>query len=236
MSHKIYISPSDQDKNFYASGKTNEAQQCRKIALAAVEALKRCGFSAKTDVAAEMEERVEQSNDWGADVHLCIHTNAYNGQVQGTRLFSYDTSGTGYQICKAVMAALAPITPGESDNITAWPGLYEIRAAAAPTVYVEVGFHDNPEEAAWIVSHTAEIAEALTKGLCSYYAVQYRAPETSVADNAVYGTLAEVPDFARATVRKLMDRDLLTGTSEGLGLTEQMLRILVITDKAGLYD
>ena len=76
MSPKIYISPSDQDKNIYASGKTNEAQQCRKIALAAVDALNRCGFSAKTDVKAEMEDRVDQSNLWGADVHLSIHTNA----------------------------------------------------------------------------------------------------------------------------------------------------------------
>ena len=127
MSPKIYISPSDQDKNIYASGKTNEAQQSRKIALAAVDALNRCGFTAKTDVSAEMEDRVDQSNSWGADVHLCIHTNAFNGQVQGTRLFSYDTSGTGYQICKAVMATLAPITPGESDNITA--GLASMKSA-----------------------------------------------------------------------------------------------------------
>lgn len=236
MSPKIYISPSDQDKNIYASGKTNEAQQCRKIALAAVDALNRCGFAAKTDVKAEMEDRVDQSNLWGADVHLCIHTNAYNGQVQGTRLFSYDTSGTGYRMCKAVMATLAPITPGESDNITAWPGLYEIRAAVAPTVYVEVGFHDNVQEAAWIVSHTTEIAEALTKGLCNYYAMPYSAPKQSEKNDTVYNQLEQVPAFARATVAKLIGRDLLTGNSTGLELSEQMLRVLVITDKAGLYD
>ena len=236
MSTKIYISPSDQDKNIYASGKTNEAQQCRKIALAAVEALNRCGFTAKTDVKAEMEDRVDQSNNWGADVHLCIHTNAYNGQVQGTRLFSYDTSGTGYRMCKAVMEVLAPITPGESDNITAWPGLYEIRAAVAPTVYVEVGFHDNAEEAAWIVSHTGEIAEALTKGLCNYYGMAYSGPKQPDQDKTVYSNLEAIPAFARATVAKLIDRDLLTGTADGLALTEQMLRVLVITDKAGLYD
>ena len=236
MSPKIYISPSDQDKNIYASGKTNEAQQCRKIAVAAVEALNRCGFTAKTDVTAEMEDRVDQSNSWGADVHLCIHTNAFNGQVQGTRLFSYDTSGTGYQICKAVMATLAPITPGESDNITAWPGLYEIRAAVAPTVYVEVGFHDNAQEAAWIISHTVEIAEALTKGLCNYYAMAYINPKQPAGDETVYNNLEEIPAFARATAAKLLDRDLLTGTSAGLELSEQMLRVLVITDRAGLYD
>ena len=39
MSKKIYISPSDQTKNFYAVGNTNEAEQCRRIALALVDAL-----------------------------------------------------------------------------------------------------------------------------------------------------------------------------------------------------
>jgi hypothetical protein len=37
-------------------------------------------------------------------------------------------------------------------------------------------------------------------------------------------------------VAKLIDRDLLMGNSTGLELSEQMLRVLVITDKAGLYD
>jgi hypothetical protein len=48
--------------------------------------------------------------------------------------------------------------------------------------------------------------------------------------------LEQVPAFARPTVAKLIDRDLLTGNSTGLELSEQMLRVLVITDKAGLYD
>ena len=106
----------------------------------------------------------------------------------------------------------------------------------APTVYVEVGSHDNAQEAPWIVSHTAEIAEALTKGLCNYYAMTYSAPKQSGKNDAVYNQLEQIPAFARATVAKLIDRDLLTGNSTGLELTEQMLRVLVITDKAGLYD
>lgn len=44
MAKKIYISPSDQTGNRYAVGNTNEAEQCRKIASALVDALERCGF------------------------------------------------------------------------------------------------------------------------------------------------------------------------------------------------
>lgn len=81
-----------------------------------------------------------------------------------------------------------------------------------------------------------EIAEALTKGLCNYYAMAYIDPKQPAGDETVYNKLEEIPAFARATVAKLLDRDLLTGTSAGLELSEQMLRVLVITDRAGLYD
>lgn len=224
---KIYISPSDQTANRYAWGDTDEAAQCGRMAKALAQALTRCGMAAKIDPDLEMEERVASSNAWGAALHLCIHTNASNGTVRGTRLFSYDTAGAGYRACQAVMARLAPITPGSSDQITPRPELYEVRHAAAPTVYVEVGFHDHPEEAMWLVTHTREIGEAICRGLCDYYGVAYAAP--------VYHTLEEVPAYARGTIEKLLTRDLLLGTPQGLELTTEMIRLLVINDRAGLY-
>ena len=179
MAKKVYFSPSDQTRNTYAAGNTNEAEQCRKIALACVKAAKRCGFEALTDAEAggdyAMEHRIEQSNEWGADAHIPIHTNAFNGKVAGTRMFCFSIPGDGYDICKAIMETLAPITPGESDNITT-ARFAEILQADAPTAYIEVGFHDNPTEARWIVDHPEDIAEAIVKGLCSYYGVQYAAP------------------------------------------------------------
>lgn len=180
MPKKIYFSPSDQTRNTYAVGNTNEAAQCRQIALYAVEAAKRCGFDAITDAVSggddAMDKRIQQSNDWGADVHIPIHTNAFNGQVMGTRMFCYDTSGEGYKLCKAIMDTLSPITPGESDNITA-KHYDEVLYANAPTVYIEVGFHDNNVEAQWIIDHKREIAEAIVKGLCNYYGVAYVTPD-----------------------------------------------------------
>ena len=46
-----------------------------------------------------------------------------------------------------------------------------------------------------------------------------------------------MPDWARPTVRKLVGKGLLVGNENGeLGLTDELLRILVINDRAGLYD
>ena len=173
MAKKIYISPSDQTGNVYAYGNTNEAVQCRKIATHLVKALERCGFEAKTNLEKDMYGRVAESDAWGAALHIPIHTNAFDGTVKGTRMFCYDTKNNGYKACKAIIGTLAPITPGESDGISARPGLYEVKAAVAPTAYVEVAFHDNAEEAKWIVEHIEDIAEAICKGVCNFYGVPY---------------------------------------------------------------
>lgn len=191
MAKRIYISPSDQDGNLYAAGDTNEMVQCRRISNVLVAALQRCGFEAMDNQVDTMEERVAESNRWGADLHIPVHTNAFNGEVMGTRLMSYDLGGAGYRACEAIMETLAPITPGESDSITARPGLYEIGYASAPTVYVEVAFHDNPTEARWIIDHIEEIAEAICKGVCNYFGYTYVAPANDVLYRVQVGAFRE---------------------------------------------
>ena len=136
MSKKIYISPSDQTANTYASGNTTEAIQCRAIAKLLVEDQKRCGFQSKTNTVDGMYARVEESNNWGADLHICIHTNAYNGNVAGTRLFCYKIGSQGHDVCKKVMETLAPITPGNSDNIAARPEFLKVASVSAGVVHI----------------------------------------------------------------------------------------------------
>ena len=46
-----------------------------------------------------------------------------------------------------------------------------------------------------------------------------------------------MPEWARPTITKLVDKGFLKGDEEGkLGLTEDLMRLLVINDRAGLYD
>ena len=173
MSYKIFLSPSDQDRNLYAYGNTNEAVQCGKIADACKVALERNGFKVKIGHMISMADKVAQSDAFGADLHVPIHTNACNGSVMGTRLFCYNKSGEGYKACSAIMATLAPITPGTSDSISV-ADFYEILNPKAPTVYVEGVFHDSVTEAKWCVEHTTEMGEAIAKGICNYFGVKYK--------------------------------------------------------------
>lgn len=179
MAKKIYISPSSQPANTYSYGNTNEQEQCRKIGAALEKELDRCGFNSKAGLSGTMYTRVAESNKMGADLHLPIHTNACNGKVAGLRIFVYKKGGEAEKIAKAIDAELAPITPGTSDGISAQPGLYEVKSSNAICVYIEVGFHDNKEEAKWIVEHTNDIAVAIAKGLCKHYGVKYVSAEAT---------------------------------------------------------
>ena len=207
---RIYISPSSQEENCYAVGSTNEAQQCRKIAQALVRELTRCGFDAKTDVTPgkTMYDRVAQSNVWKADAHIPIHSNAHDGKVSGFRGFSYDSTGEGYRLVKAIAGTLTPLMPGTSDGLSAQPKLYEIRASDAPCAYLEIGFHDNPEEAQFIIDHTREIAQAICKGICRYFGQEYVQEEEAVfADVKPDAWYAEAVDWAaRAGIVKGVDQ------------------------------
>ena len=232
MAKKIYISPSSQTKNEYGTGNTTEAIQCRAIAKLLVTELTRCGIEAKTNVTGDMYARVEESNAFGADLHVCIHTNAYNKKVSGTRIFCYDMSGEGRKACEAIMATLAPITPGTSDGVSARPELYECKATNAPCAYVEVDFHDVDDVALWIIEHKADIAVAIAKGICNYYGVTYRPAEKSPTKGAErINSIGDVPGWAKAETQALIDCGALKGNGEGLDLSEDMLRCIIINKR-----
>ena len=99
MAPKVYVSPSSQTENTYAAGNTNEAVQCRRIAVALVESLIRCGIDAMTNIddGVTMYDRARESDAWGADLHVPVHTNAFNEILRGTRMFCYDLKGEGYK-------------------------------------------------------------------------------------------------------------------------------------------
>ena len=55
-------------------------------------------------------------------------------------------------------------------------------------------------------------------------------------DEVRYNTVEECPDWARETIQKLVDKKYLDGTGKGLDLSADMVRLLVIQDRAGNFD
>ena len=171
---KVFLSPSNQYDNRYAYGNTTEGEQCGKIAEACKVALERSGVDVMLMHDESMQKKCSASNAFGADLHVPIHTNAFNGTVSGTRMFCFNDSGNGMRACKAIFNRLAPITPGTSENIRVNASLYEVKVPAAPTAYIEVDFHDVPEVAKWIIGNTELIGETIAHGICDYLGVAFK--------------------------------------------------------------
>lgn len=182
MAKKIFISPSNQTANKYAYGNTNEAAQCERIGKAVQNALIRCGFQTKLEQYDTMQNRVLHSDQWGADMHMAIHTNATAQHTAGgTQVFFYAFNGYGNVACQKVFDQLKDITPGKNAEVCRqYSALYEVNKPRATSVYIEVEFHDVPAYAQWIIEHTETIAEAITKGVCNYYNVSYVPPKEPI--------------------------------------------------------
>lgn len=208
MSKKIYISPSNQTANVYATGNTNEQVQCHKIAKACFEYLKKAGFNVKCTYNMDMYKRVEESNKFKADMHVCIHTNATvkHNVTGGTQIYLYSLSGERLKAGESVLKQLAPLTIGDSaEKLIAKPSFYEVKNASGMTIYIEVEFHDTKAGSDFIINNTKQIGEAIAKGICDYYNVKYP-EEEKTTESKLYrvqvGAFAK-RENAEAYVKKL---------------------------------
>lgn len=59
--------------------------------------------------------------------------------------------------------------------------------------------------------------------------------ETKGENEMRYNTIEECPSWAQATIRKLIRKGFLSGDGQKLDLSHDMVRMLVINDRAGMY-
>lgn len=199
---KIYLSPSSQPNNKYAYGNTNEQIQCRKIADACEIALKRCGFEVKNGQIGDHVSRTKDSNAWKSDLHIAIHTNAFNRLARGVRAFYYSETGNSYKACKAIFNELAKISPVDNNNMSRNQDWYEMQYTNCSPVYCEIGFHDNVNDAKWIINNIIQIGESLARGICNYYGVKYIASGTNLGSKMYRVVCGSFKDKKNAEARQ----------------------------------
>ena len=182
MKYKIYISPEDRASNVYDSSvmwnghTTNEKEQMGRCADYMERGLLRCGsFEVRNAQYGNMYDRVKESNNWPADMHVAPHTNGFNGKAAGTRVHCYP-SERSRRIGKLIQDRIGPLSPGAPDFLVEDDRLYELRATHMAAVLPEFAFHDNTADAQWLVDSMEQIAEETVQAICEYYGVAYVPP------------------------------------------------------------
>ena len=180
---RIYLSPSNQGGNKYVTGGTNEMAQCDKIAKVAYTALVRCGFEVMVGKSGDtMANRCKESDAFKADIHMPIHTNAFDAKTTGgTLVMVAKLDATRVKAGNALLKSVGKISPGKDYILRVRTDLYEINNPKAMTLYLEVEFHDTKTGSDWIRNNITAIGEAIAKGMCEYFNVTYKAPSTTPA-------------------------------------------------------
>lgn len=90
------------------------------------------------------------------------------------------------------------------------------------------------------VNLQSDVQEGLTVSQYEEISTRLDAIESrvsSIEDKMIYNYMDDnMPSWAKSTIQKLMDKGYINGTVDNeLGLTDEMLRLLVINDRAGCY-
>ncbi len=173
---RIYISPSSQESNVGIGSYGTEEEEMNKIADALMPLLATDGrFEVRRNTPSmDVYEMAEDSNQFKADIHVAIHSNAGGGE--GTEVYAFGPATNSEQLAQALYKQVATLSPGADRGVKYNPALLEVgKRVHATSALIEVGFHDNLLDSEWIVQSTLVIAAALYRGICDYYGYDYRA-------------------------------------------------------------
>lgn len=178
---RIYLSPSLQEYNTYVNGGTEE-EITNEIADAMEPYLMAMGIEfVRNRPEMTLGEAIADSNSGNFDFHLAIHSNAapesMAGRLAGPDVYYYASSPYGKEMAEIIADEFREIYP-EPERVDAVPTttLRELRRTNAPSALVEVAYHDNPEDAAWIKENIQQIAEALSRSLAEYFNIPFAGP------------------------------------------------------------
>ena len=124
---------------------------------------------------------ITQSNSGNYDLHLAIHSNAapegQYGEYRGIDVYYAPGSPLSKAAANIFARNLKSIYPLPSE-VRAIPTttIGEVIRTKAPAVFLELGYHDNTEDADWIKSNINNIAANLVLSLTEYFGIPFVMP------------------------------------------------------------
>ena len=181
---KIFLSPSTQDWNPYVTGTGSEEYHMNLLADALEPYLLSNGIRwVRNTPDMTAAGSIRQANDLGGfDFYLALHSNAAGvgseGSARGIIVFYYPTSASGRRAAELFAARLREVYPlPELVRTQPTTALGEVRQPRYPANLIEIGYHDNPDDARWIESSRDQTARALARALCEYFGLPFIEPQ-----------------------------------------------------------
>lgn len=118
-------------------------------------------YSREDDIYVDLSERARQANEWGADLFVSIHTNAFDGSAYGTECYTHpnDTAATkqlSRNVANTLSSRLNIYNRGHKEADFA-----VLRLSSMPAILIETAFIDNSSEANLLKNKRDDIAKAI---------------------------------------------------------------------------
>ena len=216
----IYLSPSTQENNYYVTGGTEE-QYMNLLADKMIPYLNASGIRySRNTPSMTASSSIAASNAGNYDLHLALHSNAAPegryGSARGSIVFYYPGSARGRRAAEIIADGLKAIYPIPNlVRAEATTAIGEVRRVRAPSVFLELAFHDNEDDANWIKNNLDAIARNLVISLTEYFGIPFYEQENNrpaVVDvswgvlnirsrpSSASAILAQAPDGARLRI------------------------------------
>ena len=197
MNKVVYLSPSTQDKNIGYGNYGTEEKRMNEITDIIEEILVNHGLTIyRNKPEWSLQQVVKDSNLKKPDLHFAIHSNAGGGR--GSEIFAYAPGGEGERAARMIYSELEPLTPTSDRGLKFNPSFYELNSTIAPAVLIEIAFHDNIDDANWILNNIEEVGVALAKGIINYFEIPFNKKE-NILDKIT------ITELLRQIINKLDD-------------------------------
>ena len=177
----LFLSPSTQDFNPYVTT-GNERYWMNLLADRMEPYLAASGINwTRNNPSGTAATSIRQSNLGEYDFHLALHSNAapeqLSGRLRGIDVYYYPGSRYGQAMAELLVEALKQVYPlPERVQARTSTAIGELRRTRVPAALVELGYHDSPEDAAWLEENLDAVAAALVKGVAAYFGLPFLEP------------------------------------------------------------
>lgn len=222
----VYLSPSTQEQNFYATGGTEE-QFMNLLCDQVIPYLRSSGIPyTRNDPALSATAAIQQANAGSYDLYVAMHSNAapegQYGSMRGCDVYYYQYGRNSRRAADLFVSDLKTVYP-LPQKVRAVPttSLGEVTRTRAPAVLLEIGYHDNVSDANWIKGSLPQIAWAVADSILRYFNLPLAQPQQSQSGKVTLTSgrlnLRSRPDLNSAVLASLPNGSSLTvlGTLDG---------------------
>lgn len=170
----VYLSPSLQEWNVGVNDYGTEEERMNQVADVVERELKAKGYDVRRNNPENtLAQTVKESNQIGPAIHVAIHSNASgpSAKGKGPEIYANRPDTSGDRLAKSIYKEIENIYPNPENGrgVIYTTSLYEVIKTLSPAVLLEVAFHDNPEDAKWIINNIENIGKAIAIGIDNYF-------------------------------------------------------------------